>query len=101
MALLYGQGNFQKTLELCCALGMDCDNQAATMCGLLGVANGIESIPNDLLFPLKEMSWTKPFNNSYKMITREGLSDDALTNIGKRISVQGEELFTCKWRKNY
>ncbi|MBP8849415.1 MAG: ADP-ribosylglycohydrolase family protein [Breznakibacter sp.] len=99
MALLYGQGNFQKTLELCCALGMDCDNQAATMCGLLGVANGIESIPNDLLFPLKEMSWTKPFNNSYKMITREGLSDDSLTNTGKRISAQGERVILANGGK--
>ena len=92
MALLYGQGDFQKTLDYCCAFGMDCDNQAATMCGLLGVANGFNSIPRDLMFPLKDSKWIKPFNNYYKMVTREGLSDDSLTNTAHRIAIQGEKI---------
>jgi len=36
LALLYGRGDFQRTLDLACAIGFDADNQAATMSGLLG-----------------------------------------------------------------
>ena len=60
MALLYGQGNFQKTLDYSCAFGMDADNQAATMCGLLGIVNGLDSIPKNLMYPLEDVNWNKP-----------------------------------------
>ena len=30
LAMLYGEGDFQRTLDLSCAMGFDCDNQAAT-----------------------------------------------------------------------
>lgn len=96
LALLYGQGDFQRTLDLCCSFGMDCDNQAATICGLLGVAKGFDSIPKDLMFPLNDLKWAQPFNNYYKMVTRDGLYDDSLTNIAKRIAVQGEKIILAQ-----
>jgi hypothetical protein len=37
LALLYGQGDFQKTLDYSCYLGFDADNQAATMSGLVAI----------------------------------------------------------------
>jgi len=92
MALLYGKGNFQKTLDFACAFGMDADNQAATMCGLLGIVNGLDAIPNDLLFPVKELNWTEPFNNQYKMITREGLASETLTGLAQRTVKQAEKI---------
>jgi hypothetical protein len=92
LALLYGDGDFQKTLDLCCAFGMDADNQAATMCGLLGIVNGLEGIPRDLMFPLKNADWEKPFNDSYKMVTREGLEDDSLSRTAERIARQGRKI---------
>ncbi|WP_289053143.1 ADP-ribosylglycohydrolase family protein [Carboxylicivirga marina] len=91
MALLYGQGDFQMTLDYSCAFGMDADNQAATMCGLLGVLNGFESIPKDLMFPLNDVDWELPFNDSYKMITREGLDDAGIIELAERTAVQGEK----------
>ncbi|WP_185968840.1 ADP-ribosylglycohydrolase family protein [Carboxylicivirga sp. M1479] len=92
MALLYGQGDFQNTLDYACAFGMDADNQAATMCGLLGIVNGFESIPKELMFPLDDVDWDLPFNDSYKMITREGLSDITIRELSKRTAVQGEKI---------
>lgn len=92
MALLYGQGDFQYTLDYACAFGMDADNQAATICGLLGIVNGFKSIPNDLMFPLAEADWELPFNDTYRMITREGLSDAKITELAERSVVQAERI---------
>ncbi|MCU0430754.1 MAG: ADP-ribosylglycohydrolase family protein [Cytophagaceae bacterium] len=91
MALLYGEGDFRKTLDYCCALGMDADNQAATMCGLVALIKGKKCIPHELLFPLKNSGWTKPYNNSYRMITRPGLSDDSITGLAMRTARMGEK----------
>lgn len=96
MSLLYGQGDFQKTLDYACAFGMDADNQAATMCGLLGIVNGLDSIPENLLFPVKELNWKEPFNNSYKMITREGLSDETISGLTERTVKQAEKIILAK-----
>jgi len=92
MSLLYGQGDFQRTLDYACAFGMDADNQAATMCGLLGVVNGFASVPHELMFPLDDVSWEKPFNDTYKMITREGLDDAKITELAERTALQGEKI---------
>lgn len=90
LAMLYGQGDFQETLDISCALGFDADNQAATVCGILGIANGLKSIPESLLNPLPELGWEKPFNDSYKNITRHDMPDASLTDLANRIAKQGE-----------
>jgi hypothetical protein len=89
LALLYGAGDFQNTLDYACGMGMDADNQAATICGLLGIIGGIESIPHELMFPLEDADWEKPFNDSYRMITREGLPSAKLAAMADRIAAQG------------
>ena len=66
LALLYGNGDFLKTLDIAAGLGFDADNQTATMSGLLAIANGFESLPKNLMYPFKENKWKKPFNNFYK-----------------------------------
>ena len=48
MAFLYGQGDFLRTVSIAIAAGFDCDNQAATLAGLLAVMYGAGSIPKDL-----------------------------------------------------
>jgi len=92
LALLYGQGYFQKTLDMSCAMGFDADNQAATMSGLLGVANGLESLPKDLLNPLPDEGWKLPFNDSYKNVTRFGLPDASLKDMAMRMAKIGEDI---------
>ncbi len=61
LALLYGGGDLQRTMDIGCAAGFDCDNQTATIGGLLGVMYGAKAIPDALSKPLA--GWTKPFND--------------------------------------
>ena len=97
LALLYGNGDFQQILDLCCAMGWDADNQAATMCGLLAIAGGIESIPEHLLYPLEE--WTDPFNDTYINRTRNDLPDASIKDMAGRTAEMGEKVIFSKGGK--
>lgn len=44
LSLLYGSGNFDKTLEICCMCGWDTDCNAGNVGTMLGVLNGIQGI---------------------------------------------------------
>jgi ADP-ribosylglycohydrolase len=90
LALLYGEGNFQKTLDLACAMGFDADNQAATMSGLLGIVVGTDGLPDDLLNPIK--GWEKPFNDFYKNVTRYDMPDASLKDMAERMVKQAEKI---------
>lgn len=92
MALLYGDGDFQRTLDLCCALGFDADNQAATMCGLLGIVHGTKGLPPALLAPLADASWTQPYNDRYVNVSRHDLPDASIADLARRFARQGERV---------
>ena len=92
LAMLYGKGDFQKTLDLSCAMGFDADNQAATVSGLLALMHGIETIPNELLFPIEELNWEKPFNDIYVNVSRYDMDDVGLIDLNKRLAKLGEEI---------
>ncbi|WP_445733571.1 ADP-ribosylglycohydrolase family protein [Mariniflexile sp.] len=79
LAMLYGNGDFQRTLDLSCAMGFDADNQAATVAGLLGIISGFKELPKDLYLPIE--GWTKPFNDKYINITRYDLPDASIQDI--------------------
>jgi hypothetical protein len=90
LALLYGQGDFQLTLDMAVVMGFDADNQTATMCGILGAINGIDVIPEELLFPLE--GWEKPFNDRYINVTRHDLPDVGIIDMAKRTAAIGEKI---------
>lgn len=90
LALLYGQGDFQKTLDLACAIGFDADNQAATMSGLLAITVGIDGIPQELLYPIS--TWEEPFNDFYKNVSRHDLPDASLKETAQRMVQQAETI---------
>ncbi len=92
LALLYGGGDFQRTLDIACALGFDADNQAATLSGLLGIVHGTRGIPRNLLYPFPERQWSEPFNDRYFNVTREGMPDASLKAIARRMADQGEKV---------
>ena len=74
MAVLYGEGDFVKTTGIAVSAGMDCDNQAATCAGLIGVIKGASAIPPRLTLGLSgKPSWKKPFNDTYINFTRDDL----------------------------
>jgi ADP-ribosylglycohydrolase/Putative Ig domain len=79
LAMLYGNGDFQRTLDLSCAMGFDADNQAATVAGLLGIVYGFKGLPANLYLPIE--GWTKPFNDTYINITRHELPDASIQDM--------------------
>jgi len=79
LAMLYGRNDFQRTLDLSCAMGFDADNQAATVAGLMGVINGMKGLPANLFLPIE--GWSKPFNDRYINITRYDLPDASISDI--------------------
>jgi hypothetical protein len=79
LAMLYGEGDFQRTLDLSCAMGFDADNQAATVAGLMGVIYGMKGLPGELYLPVE--GWSEPFNDAYINITRYDLPDAKISEI--------------------
>ncbi|MDY0102069.1 MAG: ADP-ribosylglycohydrolase family protein [Lentimicrobium sp.] len=86
LGLLYGQGNFTKSVDIAARCGQDADCNPATVGGVLGVMLGYNAIPEFWLKPLQEiepldfggttMSLNKAYELSYKHalqnIEREG-----------------------------
>lgn len=74
MAILYGDGDFIRTTGIAVSAGYDCDNQAATCAGLIGVLNGSSCIPRELTHEVGyQESWELPFNNQYINYSRDQL----------------------------
>ena len=74
MSILYGEGDFMQTVSIATTAGYDCDNQAGTCGGLMGILNGGSSIPDALTLELPSRNkWTEPFNNQYINYSRDGL----------------------------
>ncbi len=110
MAILYGEGDFVKTTGIAVTAGMDCDNQAATCGGLIGVIHGASSIPHRLTLGLYDSPvWEKPFNDTYINFTRDDLpvynsisdlvfrilkiSETAILESGGKKSSEGSRVF--------
>jgi len=78
MAILYGGGDFEKTVGIAVSAGYDCDNQAATCAGLIGVLQGTECLPEELV---------EEFNNQYVCFTRDDVQIvTPLNEIEERIA---------------
>ncbi len=54
MALLWGKGDFEKTITTAAMSGLDCDCNAATTGSIVGVLNGASRLPE---------KWTHPIND--------------------------------------
>lgn len=93
MALLYGEGDFVRTVGLGVSAGYDCDNQAATLGGLLGVMHGMSAIPEHLTHgDLAGMRWSEPFNNLYVNYSRDGLPNAVrITDLAERMAAIAEQ----------
>jgi len=90
LALLYGEGDFEKTMNQACMAGYDADNQCATLAGLVAIMHGSKSIPRKYTHVLD--NWTEPLNDFYKNYTRDNLPDGRLTDIAKRTAKLGKQL---------
>lgn len=90
LALLYGEGDFRRSLDLASAMGFDADNQAATVAGLLALAGGTKSIPEDLLYPIK--GWSLPFNDRYLNRSRRDMPSASIRDLAQRTAQIAEKL---------
>ncbi|UCD51243.1 MAG: ADP-ribosylglycohydrolase family protein [Phycisphaerales bacterium] len=87
MAMLYGGGDFVETTAIAVCAGYDCDNQASTCAGLMGVMHGVGCIPDRFTkTPAPNINWAEPFNDHYINYTRDGLP------ISNRISSMVERI---------
>ena len=93
MAVLYGEGDFIKTTGIAVSAGYDCDNQAATCAGFIGVLGGAGVIPKELTHEIGYHEvWDEPFNNQYINYSRDGLPNLTLiSEIIDRISAVAEK----------
>ena len=90
LALLYGQGDFEKTMNYACMAGYDADSQCATLAGLVGIIHGSRAIPAKYTRILPQ--WTQPLNDVYRNLTRDDLPDGKLTDMARRTAEQGRQL---------
>jgi len=93
MALLYGDGDFTKTVAIATSAGYDCDNQAATCGGLIGVLNGASAIPRKFTHELPSRGeWHSQFNNQYINYSRDNLPNyNEISDIVDRILFLAKE----------
>ena len=57
LAMYYGEGDFDKTLNICCMCGWDTDCNVGNVATILGVMNGLEGINYD--------KWLRPINDGF------------------------------------
>ncbi len=95
MAILYGEGDYIKTVGIATSAGYDCDNQAATTGGLIGVLRGMSGLGSKTLKQMESLpawrDWPQPFNNTYVNISRDHISlRTPITEIVDRILAVAE-----------
>jgi len=86
LAVLYGQGDFKNTVQIAVLAGWDCDCNAATVGGLIGIIKGFRGLPCDLTDP-------NICGDIYKNVCRPHLPDpnkplpqyDTITGITARM----------------
>lgn len=93
MAILYGKGDFIRTTGIAVTAGFDCDNQAATCAGFIGVLQGASCIPRALTHEVGfSESWEEPFNNQYINYSRDELPNlTYISDLIDRILVVAEQ----------
>jgi len=110
IGLLYGQGNFTKSVDIATRCGQDADCNPATAGGVLGVMLGYSNIPAFWLKPLQEiepldfeattMSLAKAYDLSYKhaleTIRRAGGSTD-----GDKVVIPYEKPVAVAFEQNF
>jgi hypothetical protein len=86
LAILYGNGDFKKTVQIGALAGWDNDCNPATAGGLIGIINGYSGLPTDLTDP-------NICGDIYKNVWRPYLPDsnlylpqyDTITNVASRL----------------
>ena len=110
IGLLYGEGDFGRTMDISMRCGQDSDCNPASAAGILGTAIGYDNIPEEWLAPLRKAEDEKfaytnsSLNDTYRMsyshalqlIEREGgkvSGDKIIIKVQQPVAVRLEQCF--------
>lgn len=82
LALLYGKGDFSKTISIAAACGSDTDCDTATVGALVGCIIGADAIPR---------KWKEPIDDKFTSFAI-GMENWDLTELSKRICAMGKKV---------
>ncbi len=97
ISLLYGKGDFEKTMEIATRCGQDSDCNPSNAAGILGVIYGYKNIPDkwkQALLPVEDLNF-KFTNISLNKVYEIGYNH-ALKNIVKNGGAVGNDVLTIK-----
>ena len=110
IALLYGKGDFTKSIDIAARCGQDADCNPATVGGVLGVMSGYSKIPEFWLNPLREIESLKfegspiSLNAAYELSLKHALGMIKLAggNIdGENITIPLAEPMPVAFEQNF
>ena len=84
LALLYGGGDFEKTILIAASCGSDTDCDTATVGALLGCIKGAKALPE---------KWTAPVDDSFTCFAK-GLENWSIRDLARAICEQGRRVTT-------
>lgn len=100
IGLLYGEGDFEKTMEISTRCGQDSDCNPASAAGILGVMQGYSSIPEkyrlaaekiaDMPFPYTALSLNETCAKNMELL------EQAVLSAGGEVSDEAVTFIVCK-----
>lgn len=110
LGLLYGNGDFSKTLEIATRAGQDADCNPSTAGGILGTMLGYDAIPaywkmglkeiEDIDFKYTHTSLNKVYNLSYNQAI-ENIKANGGRTEGNSIFIKTQKPVAVKWEQNF
>ncbi|TFG05621.1 MAG: ADP-ribosylglycohydrolase family protein [Promethearchaeota archaeon] len=86
LGLLYGNGDFEKTICTTALMGLDTDCNVGNVGTIMGVQFGAKEIPS---------KWKDPLNNTFKTAVK-GFSETRISAIAERIARIGRQVVSGK-----
>jgi len=110
IGLLYGGGDFEKTMDISTRCGNDSDCNPASAAGILGVMYGYDAIPDqwkcgaerikDIPFPYTSLSLEQVCKENYDLIQKVFASDSDNSG-GDCIYIELEKPETVRWEQSF
>jgi len=85
MGLLYGEGDFWKTMNISMRCGMDSDCNPSNAVGILGCILGTESIPEKWKNPMKDIIYNETLKGIYPDVIKRKDIVLSIAEIGKKM----------------
>lgn len=110
MGLLYGKGDFTKTIEIATRAGQDADCNPSTAAGILGTMMGYDKIPaywkmgladiENINFKYTSTSLNKVYELSYKQAV-ENIKKNGGKISGDKIEIKKQKIIPVPWEQSF